>query len=117
MIDCAETANVVREVNHPAIRMQLDTGAIFINNENIRTVLEECADLIGHVHASEPDLVPLGESGVDHSTYSDAIKRYLPDHIVSVETVATTGESQLGSIKRSLSVVIEHYRTKKSMTA
>jgi hypothetical protein len=43
--------------------MQLDTGAVTINEENAREVVTRYAHLIGHVHASEPNLVTLGEAG------------------------------------------------------
>jgi len=52
MTDSAETARVVTEVAHPAIRMQLDTGAITINGEDPENVIGRYASLIGHIHAS-----------------------------------------------------------------
>ncbi|MBC7489491.1 MAG: sugar phosphate isomerase/epimerase, partial [Glaciimonas sp.] len=51
MTTSVETAQVVAHIDHPAIRMQFDTGALAINGEDPVTVLRECATLIGHVHA------------------------------------------------------------------
>ncbi|WP_460409829.1 MULTISPECIES: sugar phosphate isomerase/epimerase family protein [unclassified Pseudomonas] len=111
MTTSAETANVVKCVAHPAIRMQLDTGALTINGENPLVILQECATLIGHVHVSEPDLLPLGDGGTEHGKMAAALSRYLPAHVISIEMLATKNESHLMSIERSLQVAMRDYRS------
>jgi sugar phosphate isomerase/epimerase len=110
MTTSAETAYVVREINHPSIRMQLDTGALTINSESPYDILERCVDLIGHVHASEPDLLPLGDGDCQHGEMADALFEHLPDHLVTIEMVATKEEPPVESIKRALRVATQHYR-------
>ncbi len=110
MTTSAETAEVVRQVGHPAIRMQLDTGALTLNREHAAAVLEDCAELIGHIHASEPDLVPLGDGGTDHAEVYAALARHLPSHVVSIEMVATKSEPHLMSIERALQAALRAYR-------
>ncbi len=105
-----ETAVVVRQVAHPAIRMQLDTGAITINGEDPVAVLENCASLIGHVHASEPEIAPLGDKGADHATIAQCLRSLLPESIVTIEMLATKDEPHIVSIERALGVAIRHYR-------
>jgi len=111
MTTSAETARVVAGVGHGAIRMQFDTGALTINEESPEAVLELNARLIGHVHASEPDLVPLGDGGTDHLLMHKALSKHLPDHVVSIEMVATKSESHLQSIERALTRAVDYYRT------
>lgn len=110
MTSSAETAQVVECVAHPAIQMQLDTGALTINGENPLAVLHDCAALIGHVHASEPDLLPLGDGGTEHGQMAAALSQYLPAHVITIEMVATKDESHLLSIERALQVATQHYR-------
>ena len=112
MTTSAETAHVVAAVGHEAIRMQFDTGALMINRESPEAVLECSSRLIGHVHASEPDLVPLGDGGTDHQLMHRALSQYLPEHLVSIEMVATKEEPHLQSIERALVCAVECYRTK-----
>lgn len=111
MVDSHETAEIVRQIDHPAIRMQLDTGALAINGEDAEQVLSAHAELIGHVHASEPQLVPLGDGNTDHHLASTAMQRYLPQHLVTIEMVATKEEPHLQSIERALSVATAAYRS------
>lgn len=110
MTTSSETAEVVRTVNHNAIRMQLDIGSLTINEESADFVVSLNAPLIGHIHASEPDLAPLGDRTANHASAAIAVKRYLPDHLVSIEMVATQHEGHLMAIERALSVAVLHYR-------
>ncbi|MFZ9595459.1 MAG: sugar phosphate isomerase/epimerase family protein [Bdellovibrionia bacterium] len=102
MTTSSETAHVVRKIDHPAIRMQLDTGALSMNGESIESVLKDCADWIGHIHASEPHLVPLGDSGTDHGRLRAALQKYAHLELVSIEMLATQGEPHLKAIERAL---------------
>ena len=117
MTTSSETAQVVAQIAHPAIRMQFDTGALTINGEDPATVLEACAGLIGHVHASEPNLVPLGDGGTDHANMFKALMQCLPDHLVSIEMLATQNEPHVVSIERALGVAIQHYQPNGSGTS
>lgn len=105
-----ETARTVAAVAHPAIRMQLDTGALTINGESIADVLAVHAPAIGHIHLSDPDLAPLGDQGVDHGALHAAIAAALPDHLATIEMLATTAEPPLRSIERALMFAGRHYR-------
>jgi D-psicose/D-tagatose/L-ribulose 3-epimerase len=110
MTNTADTASIVSAVAHTAIRMQLDTGALSINYENARQVIKEYASLIGHVHASEPDLVTLGDGRTDHALVAETLRAYLPEQVVTIEMLLAKNESNLAAMERALIVAIRHYR-------
>lgn len=110
MITSAETARLVKAVDHPCIRMQLDTGALTINGESVNEVLAQWAGLVGHVHASEPDLLPLGEGGTDHGLMHEALRDHLPGHVVAIEMLATQAEPHLAAMERALRCAVACYR-------
>lgn len=110
MTTAEETESVVRAVSHPAIRMQFDTGAVLINGEDPHRVLEKAADVIGHIHLSEPALAPLGDSGQDHRPLASAIHRFFPSGVMTIEMVATQNEDHLVSLERALRFAGEYYR-------
>ena len=110
MTTSGETAQVVAQVAHPAIKMQFDTGALTINGEDADSVLGSYANLVGHVHVSERDLLPLGDGGTDHGKMYAALCHYLPTHLVSIEMLATKNEPHLVSIERALKVAVNSYR-------
>ncbi|WP_431274089.1 sugar phosphate isomerase/epimerase family protein [Variovorax ureilyticus] len=110
MTNSAETAAIVRLVNHPAIRMQFDAGSLAINGEDAEQVLDQYFELIGHIHLSEPDLLPIGDGETDHSRAANALHRYLPDTIATIEMLATKEEPHLDSIERAIRVADAQYR-------
>ena len=110
MINSADTARIVTAVAHPTIRMQLDTGALTINCEDTRQVIKTYAALIGHVHASEPDLVSLGDGGTDHALVAETLRAYLPEQVVTIEMLPAKNEPNLAAMERALIVAIRHYR-------
>jgi len=111
MTTAKETAQVVAQINHPAVRMQFDTGALTINQEDATEVLSAYAELLGHIHASEPNLLPLGDLDTDHGKLADMLRKYFPEKTVSIEMLATRAEDHLSSVERALNVAIQHYRS------
>jgi D-psicose/D-tagatose/L-ribulose 3-epimerase len=109
MLTHAEAAHVVAAVAHPAIRLQLDTGALTIQRESATGVLAAHAPLVGHVHLSEPDLLPLGDGGTDHAVAAAALRATLPAQVLSIEMLATRDEPHLAAIERALRVARAHY--------
>lgn len=53
-----EAASFVRKLNHSNIKLQLDLGTVYTNNETAETI-DSVSDIVGHIHLSEPSLVPL----------------------------------------------------------
>lgn len=111
MTNSGDTASVVSAVAHPSIRMQLDTGAVTINEENAREVVTRYAHLIGHVHASEPNLVTLGEGGTNHRAVAEALTELLPDQVVSIEMLAPKAGSAIDAVRRAVGEAIRCYRS------
>lgn len=104
-----EAAEAVVRINHPAVRLQLDVGAMALNGEDPTTVIENFALLIGHVHASEPQLITLGDGGAPHAETGAALSRLRPDLVVTVEMSASRSESHLDAVRRSVELAQSAY--------
>lgn len=111
MTNSCDTAAVVSAVAHPSIRMQLDTGAVTINEENARDIVTRYAHLIGHVHASEPNLVTLGEGGTNHRAVAEALTELLPQQVVSIEMLAPKSGSAIDAVRRAVGEAVRCYRS------
>jgi sugar phosphate isomerase/epimerase len=112
MTDTAATARIVEQVAHAAIRLQLDTGAMVINQEDPLATVTRHAHLVGHIHASEPDLIPLGDAETDHAQIARALSGALPRHIVSIEMLTPKNTSPLPAIERAFGVAVRNYRAR-----
>lgn len=67
-----ECAAMVQQVAHRAFQLHVDTGCLTLANEDGLQIVTEYHDLIGHVHLSQPSLVPLEMSAVP--TYTNFLR-------------------------------------------
>ena len=112
MTNIADTVAIVGLVGHERIRLQLDMGAIILNNENLEEILSESSNLVGHIHLSEPQLRPLNiNSEIDHRAASKLLNVYFPDSVATIEML-TFGGLELDNIKAALSIATKYYRNK-----
>ncbi|MEN3032937.1 hypothetical protein PWG68_19320, partial [Chromobacterium amazonense] len=65
--------------------MKFDTGSIFINGEEPAQLLQRHADIIGHVHLSEPGLAPLGTRDTNHAEMAILLRRHMGDIPLTIE--------------------------------
>lgn len=111
MTTTPETAAVVQQVNHPCIRLQLDTGSMCMNDEDPELICSLYKDLVGHVHISEPRLKPVGSGECDHSASAKAIATHLPNAIVTIEMLTRSDNAPLETIASSIRFTKDHYLT------
>ena len=114
MTTTPETMRMVQKINHPNIRLQLDTGAIAMNDEDFGTMMRDAAPLIHHIHLSELNLLPLGDGGTPHAEIALLLAEILPNHIATIEMVATKDEPHHVSITRALEAAQRYYRAAES---
>lgn len=108
MTDADTTAAIVRAVDHPAIRMQLDVGALTLNGESASEVLATHGGLVAHIHASEPHLTFLGNCGTDHGPVATAIRRHCPNLVVAIEMLEDKN-APVDSVDRALAFATRWY--------
>ena len=70
----------VKELRNPSIAMQLDTGTILTNDESI-SAIHSFSDVVGHVHLSEPGLLPLSIAPSVHGPVFQAAANYAPETV------------------------------------
>ena len=102
MITTHETARVVEQVDHPAIRLQCDTGALWCDTEPSEDTVPRLAHLVGHLHLSEPGLRTLGDSCLDHARMSVLVRDAFPGRILCIEMLASTTEPHLSAVERAV---------------
>lgn len=110
MTKTPETAQMVKAINLPSIQMQLDLGAITMNQENPEEMIQKYANLVGHVHISEPNLKVLNETTTQHNRIGKIMSSALPNHFATIEMRATDDEPHLQSIEKALKITTNYYR-------
>lgn len=109
MTNNVDTAAMVRAVGHRAIALQLDIGNLALNAEPAAEMIGEVAPLVGHIHLSEPMLIPLGDGDAPHAEAARAIHALLPDRIMTIEMVRAEGEPALAAVDRAIGFACRTY--------
>ncbi len=103
-----DTVDLLKKINSPGLGLNLDIGAMTLNNEDYVKTLEYSFAHIEHIHISEPDLKPIGTLNTDHKLIADTLismgyNKYLTIEMFKTET------NRLEAIKQSLEYVIKTY--------
>ncbi len=91
----AEAIALCRDVNSPGVRVNADLGAIAMSHEDVASAIASARDVIGHYHASEPNLAeisgmsPHGDAGralksIDYSSWVSIEMRAAGDNVAAV---------------------------------
>ena len=80
-----EAARLVREIDHPGLRLLLDLGGSVLNGEDIGQTIKENADITAHFHISEPRIKPISPDNPNHAMAAEALKEVDYDKWVSIE--------------------------------
>ncbi len=80
----ADAVELCRRVSNPAIRVNLDMGGVTMSGDDPARAIRDAAEFIGHFHASEPNLQPLGAES-DHAAAARALSEIRYDRWISIE--------------------------------
>lgn len=84
-----QVLDFVREVDHPAVRLHLDLACAHLAGTDPVGAAAEFGAVAAHVHASEPELRPLGDSGaLDHDAAGDALRSVAYSNAVCAEVLS-----------------------------
>ena len=83
-----ESTDLVDAVNSPGIWLNVDAGAIRINQEDPTVVISRASGRIGHFHISEPFLGDFTEPKGDHHSLAKMLQQVGYDGIISIEMKA-----------------------------
>jgi sugar phosphate isomerase/epimerase len=82
----AEGMKMVREINHPNLKIHLDIKAMCSEQTPVPDIIRSVkADEIGHFHVNDPNLYGPGMGDVDYGPIAEAIKDVGWDKWLSVE--------------------------------
>ena len=106
-----EAHDFVNELGNPGIAMQLDTGTVITNSED-RDTIASVKDAAGHVHLSEPRLLPLCLAPDEHNDVFRAAADIAPG-TVTIEMLTKGQGSTAELVERSVRKVQELLQEKR----
>lgn len=97
----AEAVELCRTVRHPGVRVNGDLGGMTLAREGIEQSIAVAAPLLGHFHASEPQLAETG-SAADHANAGAALRAAGYEGWISIEMRATGEGENVAAIARAV---------------
>jgi D-psicose/D-tagatose/L-ribulose 3-epimerase len=70
----SEAEELVRRCSHPGIGLHLDTACTLLAGDDPAAAVAQVADILVHVHASEPELGPFSSPRCDHRAVGQALR-------------------------------------------
>lgn len=106
-----ESLAIVRSLDHPALRVQLDAKALVENNEASPATFLAVARHLVHFHANEPGLGVLGSSTIiDHAAMGHMLRDVGYEGFVSIEQRMLNEDTPLDDVSQSAAVLKACYR-------
>ena len=106
----AEALPLVQAVNHPGLRLHLDTAIMTMNGEDIAGALRSARDWLAHFHISEPQLGAVQAGGaVDHAHVAAQLRAIGYEGWVSIEMRGGWTQPDADSVAAALAFVTETY--------
>lgn len=97
----AEAVSLCEAIASSGIAVNGDLGGMTMNGESVRASIERAADVLGHFHASEPELAPLGVAA-DHVAAAAALVSVEYDRWVSIEMRAAPSGSNVERVRATV---------------
>jgi D-psicose/D-tagatose/L-ribulose 3-epimerase len=104
----AEAVALSRAVESPGIRVNVDLGGITMSGEDVAGAISNARDVIGHYHASEPNLVEIGARPQHHEA-RQALAKIGYAEWISIEMRASG--NNVAAVERAIRVVKSEYQT------
>jgi sugar phosphate isomerase/epimerase len=98
-----ETLEIVRAVDHPAVTLNFDIGALYMTDtfDKVGAFADQARQHLSHVHISCADLAPAPPSEADARLVLDAVAAIRYDRSISIEMKAVSGDG-LATLTASL---------------
>ena len=108
LTSAVESTAFVRAADSPGVRLHLDTACMALAGDDAAERVREGADVLAHVHASAPQLGPVGPGGpVDHDAMATALREHGYAGRVSVEMRAQ--DDPVAAVRTSAAFVRSTY--------
>ena len=106
----SQAISLIKEVNSPGFKLNLDMGTMSLENEENDIICEEIIPLINHIHICEGFLKPIYEGNhVIHKQRAKIIKNSSYDKYLSIEMKSADASDNVEHVKRALEFVEVNY--------
>jgi sugar phosphate isomerase/epimerase len=100
----SDVLRMVRDVDHPGVRVHLDTGCVALGGDSIETAIAESKDVLAHFHAAQPQLGDFRDPLPNHGAAAAALHATGYDRWVAIE-MREQPEDPVGAAEQAIRAV------------
>lgn len=104
-----EAVDFVKSLNKKNVKINLDTGCDIMNGLDPIDTYEKYADVIGHIHLSGPNLVPVDNHTLDHASFYKMLKKKSYHKGIAIEMFRFDSDP-IVNIKKTINVLCSYYK-------
>jgi sugar phosphate isomerase/epimerase len=104
-----EAVKFIKDVNAKGLGLNIDSGAIILNQENIEKAIEKSMPYAYHFHISEQNLDPILNHKTNHKNFSNILKKFNFNHWLSIEMIGDSKNSNVEVVRKTLEYIGEIY--------
>ncbi|GAB4219640.1 MAG: hypothetical protein Fur009_6750 [Candidatus Microgenomates bacterium] len=109
LMNTQETLDFIKKINHPFIQLNLDTGILILNKENLEQSIKSSISYLTHFHISEPYLNIIDEDKFNiHIKIAKILKKIKYKNYCSIE-MKSKRKNNLEHIKKTISFISKIY--------
>jgi sugar phosphate isomerase/epimerase len=113
LTNAEEVIEFVRDLNHPGVKVHLDTGCAMIGGDDIGSAIRGSRALLAHFHVSEPMLGGFDKPVAPHKAAADALKKIEYDRWIAIEMKEAVPEP-IPAITRAIQFARRIYLTERN---
>ncbi len=104
-----EAVDFVKTISHDSLRVNLDIGSSILNGEDIKKIINENIDFVGHVHINEPHLKIINFNQPFHKSIAKTLIDSNYNGFVSIE-MRPSDRQNIENISKIISFVKNIYQ-------
>jgi D-psicose/D-tagatose/L-ribulose 3-epimerase len=104
-----EVIDFVRKINNKFMKLNLDTAVLIHEKNKPQKIIYDNADLIGHIHISEPNLGSFNTPSKMHNQIASSLKEINYEKVIAIEMLGEK-DKEVSNLKVAINFVNNVYR-------
>lgn len=105
----SEVAIFIKSINNYNLKLQIDSGSIQINEENIVNIINDYSSIIGHLHISNPFLKPIIDNVDFHKSFCNHIVSNSLLKVITIEMLTSKKSLCIKEVEESVKFINKLY--------
>ena len=109
IFNAEQAGQLVRAVDNPGFKLHIDLACMYLAGDKIEEIVTKNADIIYHIHISEPFLGDFANPAAPHKEFAAILGSHLAHHDVLLSIEMKDGDNNLERVTKALDFTTSTY--------